>query len=258
MDESVRIDALGKTAFRGREFLWNLRGGGSVIRKGGDFGDVKNDTELKADKELGEFLAEQVVREFSEVGRVTVEGLGELPGNAGGQLLATIDPIDGSLNYKHCGRMNGFPFTSCITLLEDRGDKTSFAVVVAASVVDLRREVRDIWVVDRSDGYVTRCGQVGESLWLSKTLEADVLHLGQMNVIAEMYYPENREKVFRAFGWRVRLFILPCRDSLQKKTAQLPELVGSLCCLVALQFSAPGSLAVVRARGASTSAERLP
>lgn len=189
----------------GKSHLWQLKDGREVEREGGAFGELGNDTELRGDKRLGEFLADYLAEHCPFVERVTVEGLGERASHAGGRLWVTIDPIDGSLNYQHAGDMAGFPFSACITVLEN-SDRVTFGDVVAAGVIDLRRDLEDIWLTERTpDGYATTCGNLKRGLRRARTLQADTLDIGKMNLLGEMYYPDNREQVVRALrgkkGW---------------------------------------------------------
>lgn len=190
----------------GKQYLQNLGTGRDVVREGVAFGDLQNDTELRGDLALGAYLADMLVRRLPRVRRVTVEGLGEFPGNPAGDLWATVDPIDGSLNYLHAGQMTGLPFVTCVTLLRN-SDRVTFAGVVAAGVIDLRRGVHDLWYAEcAEDGrYASWAGDVRGELLLARTLKADTLDLSRMNVIAEFYYPENRELMAAAFvgqkGW---------------------------------------------------------
>lgn len=197
---SVLADILGA----GRQRLSGNRQAAEIAEPGGAFGDAEYDTELKGDKDLGRFYAEQLIEKFTNIGRVTVEGLGELPGNPGGTWWATVDPIDGSLNFKDRGHMNGFPHTSCITILKD-GDRTTFDDVLYGGIIDLRPDISDIWLTERqAEGYRTWCGRGRYRLQEARVLPHQELNLGGMNVIGEMYYPENRDELVRAFGRRER------------------------------------------------------
>jgi fructose-1,6-bisphosphatase/inositol monophosphatase family enzyme len=212
----------------GKEYMWGLRTGRDVVREGAAFGDLNDDTELRGDLALGAYLARMLVHRLPRVRRVTVEGLGEFPGNPAGDLWATVDPIDGSLNYLHAGGMTGLPFVTCVTLLRD-SSRVTFADVVAAGVIDLRHGLDDLWYseVDVADQYTTLAGRlevnngwmrhqwrrltggglddVGRRLKPARVLQVSNLDLAKMVVIGEFYYPENRKLMVAAFagekGW---------------------------------------------------------
>jgi fructose-1,6-bisphosphatase/inositol monophosphatase family enzyme len=204
--------------------LRQLKDGEAVIKQGVAFGDLHNDTEIKADKILGEFLTHHP-KGFSlrEVRQFTVEGFGEYqlheddfgtwminpmdPNQAPPPegLWVTIDPLDGSLDFQTRGPAQGLPYSACITVLKRR-DGATFDDVVAAGVIDLRNG--DCWVssVDDTGQYHTLCYPAGSDESVScTTVATDTLNLGSQIVIGEFYYPENREKLARAFagkkGW---------------------------------------------------------
>lgn len=173
-----------------------LRDGTRIEKFGESFGDLANDTEIKADRELGE-LFRGYFKCYPDIGRITIEGLGNFD-SGDGEFWATIDPIDGSLNYQTRGATLGLPFSTCITLLNCRQEAT-FDAIVAAVVYDLRNG--DLWCAGRTNNSIEATIN-NES---SHVANFDRLDLGRMIVIGEMYYPENRERLARAFsgtkGW---------------------------------------------------------
>lgn len=174
----------------------DIKGGEEVISKGKGFGDLKNDTEIKADKIIGEKIAERV-RQEQGVGYLTIEGLGETVLNDDG-VWVTVDPLDGSLNYALRGITIGLPYSACITVLRKK-EKAVFGDVIAAGVIDLRSG--DTWVAwKEGNKYFT---EVNEKKLFTE--QRTCLDLGQMIVVGEMYYPENRELLCRVFsgkkGW---------------------------------------------------------
>lgn len=181
-----------------RHRLDDLNGGDRVAREGGAFGDATDDTELIADMELGKFFRERLPQLLPDVGRLTIEGLGDIE-IGDGPHWATVDPLDGSLNYMHRCESLGLPYSSCITVF---GAKTNarFRDVIAAGVVDLRSG--DLWYAEaNADGHYQTVLNRRPALARSP----QTLDLGKMIVIGEMYYPENRERLARAFagkkGW---------------------------------------------------------
>lgn len=202
MDISSMADLLK----RGKQFLSGLKDGGEHITAGSAFGDFHNDIELAADKHLGQFLADEARKLIPNIGKITVEGLGEVFNDDTGEHWMVIDPIDGSLNYLHAGGMIGLPFSSCVTLLK-LGTPTHLQEVIGAGVIDLRPYSTNLWVSEKTSTgeYRTLVRQTNLALTRAKTLGADHLDLGRMNVIGEFYYPDNRERLTTAFagqkGW---------------------------------------------------------
>lgn len=185
--------------------LVSLKSGKDVVRAGGAFGDLKNDTELAADEVIGQYLAEEFRKVFPG-SCVSVEGLPDKDTDDPSHTWVTVDPLDGSLNYLHAGGMTGFPVTAVATVLNKKAGAT-FADITDAAVLDLRGPLRDSWTAtwhSKESRYSTRV-RSGKYRAFGSTMDVGKLDLGRMNVIGEMYYPENREKLFRAFagekGW---------------------------------------------------------
>lgn len=189
-----------------REKLSRLFQGTSVARAGGAFGDTVNDTELRADRYLGEYLSNQL-EQMPEIARISIEGFADLH-TGRGTLWAAVDPLDGSLDYRDHGPVAGFPYSACVTILGKTKDAT-FDDVLGGVVTDLRNG--DTWSAHRNiDGHFVSYVHDGRlsrepNPHLAETHSAHELDLGQMVVLGEFYYPENRERLVRAFagkrGW---------------------------------------------------------
>lgn len=195
--------------------LSRLEDGGDIIRQGAAFGDLKNDTEIRADRILGEHLLERFRQPRFGAGLVTVEGFGDYPGmlddfyNLG--LWYCIDPLDGSLNYKLeqdlFGARDALPYSLCVTVLRTNC-YPKFKDVVVAAVMDLR--TGDLWsastVLDGERPVTGLAYFNRQSLWRYDTYHQGQerqelrLDLGSQLIIGEMYYPENREKLCRIFA----------------------------------------------------------
>lgn len=187
----------------GKEKLLSLHEGEKVVQEGSSFGDPEKDIELAADKTLGHFFQEKICQ-IPTIGRVTVEGISEDAINSEGEFWVTVDPIDGSLNYKTRGQTTGFPYTCCVTVL-GRYEGATFNDVQWAAVLDLRKGIEDFWLaVEKPPLNITKYLTTVNNLW-AKRAQIDRFDLGSQIVIGEMYYPENREKLIRAFkgqkGW---------------------------------------------------------
>lgn len=167
-----------------------------IIHQGTSFGDLKNDSELGIDKRLGKYFQDQLK---TGIARISVEGLEDIRTDGEQESWVTIDPLDGSLNFKkRCGSQ-GLPISSCITLLSKSGPDTCFKDIVAAGVIDLRNG--DIWFSEFKES----SRKTTLNSHYAKTDSSNKLDLTQQIVIAEFYYPENRERICRAFtgkkGW---------------------------------------------------------
>src|SRR5574337_1082046 len=93
------------------EKYWNLEDGEQIERQGRAFGDLSHDTELKADRVLGTLFRDRL-SELPGVGRITIEGQGDYAIDEG-DFWITVDPLDGSLNYRQRRGTLGMPYTSC-------------------------------------------------------------------------------------------------------------------------------------------------
>jgi fructose-1,6-bisphosphatase/inositol monophosphatase family enzyme len=198
---------------RAKAYLQTITDGTTILRQGASFGDLTNDTELKADRLLGQELA-NVCQETPGVTRVTVEGLGDFVCVEGKGwmrrdqlgddeiavlpqgLWVCIDPIDGSLNFKMRGRSLGGPFTTVITVLAKNNNAT-FNDIIAAGVIDLRIESGDTWVAYKDEHGAARTYFKGK---LARTSDAEALDPGSQIIFAETYYPGNRDWVNRLFN----------------------------------------------------------
>lgn len=184
------------------DLLSRLPQGEAIARQGGAFGDPANDTELRADLEIGTYLR-IICGHGDGVGLISIEGREDFVVDHRPFWIA-IDPLDGSLNYRMRDGAIGLPYTTCVTML-GRREQATFADVVAAGVIDLRS--RDTWVAYRADdGYRTFVRNQKHRYWMQRAApRPEQLDLGSQIVIGEFYYPENREKLVRAFagkkGW---------------------------------------------------------
>lgn len=178
------------------QFLRVVNDGERIIREGEGFGSSTQDTEIHADCVLGEYICAGLGR-INAIGTVTVEGLGEKALRPAG-LWATVDPLDGSLNYKTRGATIGLPYTSCITIL-DKKEGATFNDILVAGVVDLRSG--DLWLAEKNNGHYATTLNGKPAL----SNDAAAIDLGKMIVIGESYYPDNRDKLARIFagtkGW---------------------------------------------------------
>lgn len=170
-----------------------------IVRQGKSFGDLEQDTELGVDKRLGKYFQDQL--NACGITRVSIEGFEDLhlDREDGSESWVTVDPLDGSLNFKKRCKSLGLPISSCITLLSKSGPDACFKDIVAGGVIDLRNG--DIWFSEIKDGQ--RVSTLNSRY--VKTDSSKKLDLTQQIVIAEFYYPENRERICRAFagkkGW---------------------------------------------------------
>lgn len=171
-----------------------------IMTKGYGFGELHHDTEIRMD----EILAETILRCFESDERfrmLTIEGRSTIVReNAIGDLWATIDPLDGSLNFHKRHGSIGLPMSACVTIF-DKYENAYFKDIIGAMVVDLRSG--DLWTatLEASERFVTRLN--GKQCFTDQ--QTQNVDLTQMIGIAEFYYPQNRERVVKAFadekGW---------------------------------------------------------
>jgi fructose-1,6-bisphosphatase/inositol monophosphatase family enzyme len=186
-----------------------LEGGDKVEREGAAFGDAGNDTEIKADRVLGEIIRD-VILKSGDAARVTIEGLGEFTGT--GKNWYTVDPLDGSLDYKvRVPYWGGLPYTACITMLR-AGERFTFDAIDVVAIADLRLAQAPTYVMatrvqpqrefEAKTQFEAFCEPGHHQL---RSRQETKLDLGSQIVIGEMYYPENRELLARMFagkkGW---------------------------------------------------------
>lgn len=195
---NVAASRIWNVAYEARKWLAEMLGGEEIERAGTAFGALEDDTELRADRLLGERFLEafSVLDFFADT--ISIEGMGERrPEHEARKLFGPgvglwycIDPLDGSLNYRMRRGTAGLPYASCVTVLQRRQDAT-FGDIRCACIVDLRNG--DWWGV--AQGRETHLNH-RPAHTLAQAMSLD---LGSQIVIGEMYYPENREKLARAF-----------------------------------------------------------
>lgn len=179
----------------------NLKKGETIVKAAGAFGDIGNDTEILADRNIGmalmNYLKSYLIAHPGLVGRISIEGFEDQ--NLGEGYWWAIDPLDGSLNYKTKGNTIGLPYSTCVTVLKKTSGAT-FSDIIAAGVIDLRSG--DKWITSKKPDqpFKTFINDIPAS-----TMETSILDLGRMVIIGEFYYPENRQKLVKIFsgekGW---------------------------------------------------------
>lgn len=173
-----------------KQNLAHLKNGGDIVKKGGAFGDLLNDTDIRADHVIGMYLQKEFATSLDvNVARVTVEGLDDLVTGKTGVWIC-VDPIDGSLNYKTRDRLIGSPYTAVVTVLA-KYEQATFDDVLFSAVLDLRPKSPDLWYACR------------ENTWLNEqivsTSKETKLDPGSQIIMTETYYPKNREALLRIF-----------------------------------------------------------
>ncbi len=168
--------------------------GQEIISEGEGFGDLVSDTEIRADKELGVFFAEEFKEYFSGLPfEIEIEGQGitkvNISENQDSRFYITVDPLDASLNFKSKGQTKGLPYSSSVSVFKNTNPK--FEDCITAGVVDLRNG--DLWVAEKNKG----CFINGQP---TKTNGKRKIDLKNGIIIGEFYYPENRQVLMKAFG----------------------------------------------------------
>lgn len=180
---------------KAKKKLTRLDRGGDVIKQGGAFGDLLNDTDIRADHVIGRFLQKEF-SQLEDVARVTVEGLDDFEVRNGPGLWSCVDPIDGSLNYKTRGNLIGNPYTAVVTVLSRLPGDATFDHVICAVVLDLRPKSSDIWYAWKEGGQLFGASHVG----VLSTSRDTKLDPGSQVIMTETYYPANREKLLQLFN----------------------------------------------------------
>lgn len=187
INDLVRIARLAQ----GRLRSLSHKTGSRVISQGAAFGDATHDTDIHADRVIGELIQKELQR-FSPLA-ITIEGLGGTTRNGDNPFWVTVDPLDGSLDYASRRWPAGLPYTLCITVF--RREPARFSDVIMALVMDYRNG--DLWTYDCGATY---CNGIPVKRAPSRPLD-----LGSMIVLGEMYYPSNRELLNKVFlgqkGW---------------------------------------------------------
>lgn len=242
--------------------------GREILRQGENFGDLKNDTELRADHEVGRVLLEYF-QSRREVGRITIEGGADMVCLDGKWLnyeegmedqlpddakWVCIDPLDGSLNYRNSLPEFGvyLPHAVCITVLSTTKSPT-FNQVRQSMVYNLGGRVS---VLANTDEYLDMSRQ---QLLVNGTSHHPKLRRvnpdfdpGKLIMLMDFYYPENRNLAhdlfknekgyFRSYGsasWEMALVAMGDADlyvSISQKQHELGagyrmiKAVGGACC----------------------------
>src|SRR6056297_2222575 len=131
------------------DFFFRIEEGCNTEKRGGVFGCLENDIEIKADRDLATFIHKFWSENLRDFCSIQIEGLG-VDGDISKDYRLAVDPLDGSLNYKLRGRSFGLPMTTCMTLLKRQEKLTRFSDIVFAGVMDLRHPT-DFWRVKMTE-----------------------------------------------------------------------------------------------------------
>lgn len=166
---------------------------GEKVEIEGESGSLTNDEELRADVVLGD-IAEQILREYTFVRTIEIEGREIVEVSKEGTIDVKVDQLDASLNYKHRGNLNAaLPYSGVITFVQhkDKGSP-SFCDVVAAGVMNFASPIPDFWYAGlnastliNGQNAVRYTGEFG---------------LTKIPVIGEFYYPSNRRMLTEIFS----------------------------------------------------------
>ena len=171
------------------------------------FGDVSSlkDAEVHADRVMTDAIRgflerNRVNHPFAKVvfeGQETQDVHGKK-----GDLVLFVDPCDGSLNAQDAGIMNGFPHVLILTVAPMR--ECCFRDLEAVLVLDLRAATNDAWIMvrsgDRVYGIFSPSIRSLSPFGVMKPSDHKKIELGKMNIVGELYYPDNREVVMRVVG----------------------------------------------------------
>lgn len=207
--------------------LARLERGGDIVKEGSGFGDLLNDTDIRADHVVGRFL-QKAIGNLSEnvVARVTVEGLEDRVVRKHG-LWVCADPIDGSLNYKTRGRTMGNPYTVVVTVFS-KYEGATFDDVVFAAVLDLRPQSSDLWYAWREFSGVFRGTWLNDEL-ITTSAETK-LDPGSQIIMTETYYPKNREALLHLFDGQKGNFSRLGSAAYEMTLVSSGNAIAFLCC----------------------------
>lgn len=200
MRKSQLLTSIASLCVGARQTLRQLKRGDEIEHQGSGFGDLVNDTEIRADRLLGEYAQTTITSwrmEENPVMEIHVEGMPRKDLGPQG-LRVYVDPLDGSLNYLLRGvHESSAPHSFVVTVVRDCRNPT-FSDIIAAGLIDLRHG--DIWLANKeSTGIVTVVnGRNAREL----LLKHDTLDLGKMILLGEMYYPRNRQRLVIGLGDR--------------------------------------------------------
>jgi fructose-1,6-bisphosphatase/inositol monophosphatase family enzyme len=171
----------------------------SIEHVGSGFGEVGTDTELVADRILGQAM--QDVLGGLPFKLLCVEGLLDVHGmeTNGSNILRVADPLDGSLNFFRSIGTVSLPFSAVAAEFAPSGANVNFGDCTQAGVVDLR--TGDLWFARH---YIVEIPESPNRVTLNNnpihTSGATIVDKAKgSTIIGEFYYPENRERLVRAF-----------------------------------------------------------
>jgi len=176
------------------EVLRKIVSGGDIVSSGAGFGDLENDVEIRADIEMGNYIAEALLESgyFSEV---LIEGMETRAGNPEAMYKAYVDPLDNSLGYKQrIGWVTGLPYTSVITVTDGK----LFFFFLHAAIIELR------------DGIFWESSRVADGEWRvemrsrlmhekTRVMSVEEYKPREHMLAIELYYPRGRELIFKGF-----------------------------------------------------------
>jgi myo-inositol-1(or 4)-monophosphatase len=166
------------------KFLPTFENSEKVIREGKEFGDLEDDTVIRADIQIGGLILGFLRGIGIDLKAIikTEEGdeiIGKHP-----KYLITLDPLDGSLNWQKRRRL---PYTATMAVFSLLNPK--FSDCHTAGTIDLRNGT--LWIAGKGEG----CFVDGKRCYTNGVEE-----IGKGNIIiAEFYYPDNREIIVEAF-----------------------------------------------------------
>ena len=99
------------TLIRAKRVLESMSGGGAIVHQGAGFGDAHNDTEIRADRELGRLISEDF-RRFDGIGTILCEGMDPVVLLTGHCL---IDPLVDRLITRRTRNVS-LPYTATVIL----------------------------------------------------------------------------------------------------------------------------------------------
>jgi len=160
--------------------------GADIINQGHGFGDLEKDTDILADKHLGELYLENLKAD-ENIAEIMIEGLGYFS-TGRGNCAAFVDPLDNSQGYYSRENTTGFPFSSCVAIANSSVDNCRFSDFIRAGIIDHR--TGDVWLGEKSDNGGYTAYRNGDKI-APNTAGLDV-SARQDTIITDLYYLKNR------------------------------------------------------------------
>ena len=177
---------------------------GQTIKEGVS-GSSENDSEIAADKMMGDFFIREL-RKIPWIKEIVVEGRPPVFTNIQGKCIAFVDPLDASLNAKTEEKLpkEGYlnlPYTAVVTIAkiqEDNSEQIFFRDLIMAYIIDLRPNQNILASVNLLEMVpkLYMNGQIYTPRYTTSELAGD-LNDTNIELSFEAYYLETTKKIVK-------------------------------------------------------------